>query len=491
MVTLGDLLCSCSQRLDCVQGEHGRLNTPVLRYIAKALMKNVTTIAVLFLLVAVAVAQTASSGAAVVEGTISDSQNMPLKDAEVILETADHGRKLGTHSDAQGQYHFDDVPTGTYTLTSSKVGFAEMKSIPFVIELSGRKKLDFHLTKSSSPTNVKEKPGVQFSDEPQFQIAGIADPSNYGGHGSDIGVRTKEALARDMDSLKRDSIGSTENSANADAAALHRQKGDAAETEGRPLDAVREYQLAAELQPSEPNLFVWGAELLLHRAFEPAIEVFAKGQNQFRSSVRMAVGLSIATYDKGETDRGEELLLKACDVNVEDPVPYQFMGRLQEAKKIVSHEWSDKLHRFTILHPENPLAHYYYAVALSKQTGAAENRFVIEAELKKAIELDSQLGPAYLQLGILHAEKKDNSAAIAAFEKAIENSPLADEAHYRLAQIYRQTGDIEKAHQQIVLYKQSSQQKAEQEEEQRHEIQQFVYTLREQKPDNAAGSKAP
>ena len=34
---------------------------------------------------------------------------------------------------------------------------------------------------------------VQFSDEPQFQIAGIIDPSNYGGHGSDTSLRAKEA----------------------------------------------------------------------------------------------------------------------------------------------------------------------------------------------------------------------------------------------------------------------------------------------------------
>src|SRR2546429_7849401 len=92
---------------------------------------------------------------------------------------------------------------------------------------------------------------------------------------------------------------------------MHRQRGDAAEKEGHALEAVREYQLAAELEPSEANLFAWGAELLLHRALEPAIEVFAKGQRLFPGSVRMAVGLRMATYNQGETERSAQLLLRS------------------------------------------------------------------------------------------------------------------------------------------------------------------------------------
>jgi len=60
---------------------------------------------------------------------------------------------------------------------------------------------------------------------------------------------------------------------------------------------------------------------------------------------------------------------------------------------------------------------------------------------------------------------------------------LPDEAHYRLAQVYRQMGDPNKARQEIALYKQTSQKRTRQEQERRQEIQQFVYTLGGQKPD--------
>src|SRR2546430_13519862 len=61
-----------------------------------------------------------------------------------------------------------------------------------------------------------------------------------------------------------------------------------------PLEAVRQYQRAAELDASEPYLFDWGAELLLHHAPEPAIEVFSKGKD--RKSTRLNSSHSQISY---------------------------------------------------------------------------------------------------------------------------------------------------------------------------------------------------
>jgi len=431
---------------------------------------------------------------AVVQGTICDSESVPLPGASVSLQSVDHSRNLAhnlvVRADAKGRYRFENLRPGGYMLHASDPGFVPGEQGPILVVEKESKTIDLHLTKAGSGVN-DTSPAVQFSDEPQFQIAGIVDPSNYGGHGSDTGLRTKEALARDTDSLKKEAARPLEAdpSSSGSAADLHRLKGDTAEKEGRPLEAVHEYQLAAETNPSEPNLFAWGAELLLHRAFDPAIGVFSPGHRQFPTSVRMAVGLSIATYDRGDTERGEQLLLQACDINPQDPTPYLFMGRLQEAERTVLPGWIDKLHRFAGLAPSNPMAHYYYAVALSKQTAASRDNSLVESELKKAIDLDPKLGKAYLQLGILLAEKKETSAAIDAFKKAIENLAFPDEAHYRLAQIYRQGGQTEKARNELALYRETSQKRTREEEEQRHQIQQFVYTLREQNTDAPANSK--
>jgi tetratricopeptide (TPR) repeat protein len=76
------------------------------------------------------------------------------------------------------------------------------------------------------------------------------------------------------------------NKSGQEKAELHHLLGEVDEKLGSPLEAVREYQRAAELNPSESNLFDWGAELLMHRAVEPALEVFTNGNRLFPRSVR-------------------------------------------------------------------------------------------------------------------------------------------------------------------------------------------------------------
>jgi Tfp pilus assembly protein PilF len=83
-------------------------------------------------------------------------------------------------------------------------------------------------------------------------------------------------------------------------------------------------------------------------------------------------------------------------------------------------------------------------------------------------------------LGILYSNQNDSAKAIAAYQKAIETAPSLAEAHFRLAAAYRLTGESAKARQEIELYDQISKQKTQQSERERHEIQQFVYTLRGQ-----------
>jgi tetratricopeptide (TPR) repeat protein len=423
----------------------------------------------------------ASDDRAIVEGTVCDSQKKPVADAVISLESDGRALKFVERSDAQGHYRFAAVLPGSYTLHVNKPGYRDKSAGPFPVQQREVKSVALQLSQGESSASAKDAlSSLEFSEEPHFNVSGVTDPTNLGGHGSDTVLRTKEALAKDTAALNHEEpaqptsiSGAPESTADA-----HVRLGDAAEREGRPLEAVQEYQRAAELQPSEPHLFVWGAELLLHRAFEPAIQVFTKGHRLYPDSLRMLLGLSVATYDQGATERGVRLLLEACDLNPSEPAPYLFLGKLQAAEKIEPPGWTEKFKRFASFHPENAMAHYYYAVALSKQSPGTEDFALVESELKRAIELDPQLGNAYLQLGILYSAKKDAPAAIRAFQKAIELLTLPDEAHYRLAQLYRQSGETEKARQEKALYDQTSQQKTKETEQQRHEIQQFVYTLR-------------
>ena len=426
----------------------------------------------------------------------------------------------------------------------------------------------------SKPAPVASVATPQFYDEPQFTVAGVADATNLGGHGSDTVLRTKETLAKDTvllskqaasnpsaasssaeeralrETAERDprnfdanhktgellakngksaeatlyleraaqvnpgdygnsfalavayaNAGHYEESrahlarlmaSAADKAELHHLLAEVEEKLKHPLDAVREYQRAADLNPSEPYLFDWGTELLAHRAPEAAIEVFAKGNRLFPNSVRMLVGLGVAWHASGSYDQAADCLCAASDLNPADPMPYFFLAKMQNAATIQSAVVVDRLARFVRLHPENALANYYYAAALwnrAKAAPDATSTAPVRPLLEEAIHLDSKLGLAYLLRGIIDAEAGDLPKAISSYQKAIAASPQLEEPHYRLAQAYRRTGEKTKAQQELQRYEELSKKASAEAERERHEIPQFVIALRDAKPSASQPEK--
>jgi tetratricopeptide (TPR) repeat protein len=438
----------------------------------------------------------AQTGTAIIAGKVLDSEDHAIAGVVVSLQEKDSTKARNYTTDAQGQFRFDGLEVGSYTLHVKLQGFEECVHGPILLGERETKSTLLSLVKEKNAASRKDSSSaLAFSDEPAFTVAGVTDTTALGGHGSGPVVRNSNALSKETASLANNNgapAGSPAPSAAVEEAAireklrhgdspdLHEQLAEVEEREGRPLDAVREYQRAAEMQPSEPNLFAWGAELLLHHAPEPAIEVFSKGHRLYPQSSRMMLGLGAAWYAQRSKEQAAQIILDACDMNPADATPYLFLGRLQVTAPVVPPAWVDRMKRFATLHPEMAMAHYLYAVALIKQGARPEYADLAEAELKRAIEVDPHLGDAYLQLGILYSQRENFSAAVSALQKAIENTSIPDDAHYRLAQIYRRMGDADKAQQEIALFKQLSEQKNHQAERERHEIPQFVYTLREQ-----------
>jgi tetratricopeptide (TPR) repeat protein len=265
----------------------------------------------------------------------------------------------------------------------------------------------------------------------------------------------------------------------------HHLLADIDERQGDPLEAVREYQRAAELNPSESNLFDWGAELLLHRAAEPALEVFRKGNRLFPASLRMVAALGASWYALGSYEQAAQRLCEASDLNPDDPNPYLFIGTMQVVETTQSEAIVERLGRFVRLQPGNALANYYYAVSLWKRRKSPEDvgdLAKVKSLLEKAVYLDPKLGVAYLQLGILYSEQRDLRNAISAYQRAIDSTPGLEQAHYRLSQAYHQAGELSKAQAELQLYAQISEETADEVERQRHELQQFVYELRDRPP---------
>ena len=87
----------------------------------------------------------------------------------------------------------------------------------------------------------------EFFDEPQFTVAGVTDPTNLGGHGSNTVMRTKEALAKDVASLgttpgaKQSPESSAQSTAEAGAGVAAKENAE------RALEAVRAYCTLGEI----------------------------------------------------------------------------------------------------------------------------------------------------------------------------------------------------------------------------------------------------
>ncbi|MGC2474124.1 MAG: tetratricopeptide repeat protein [Candidatus Sulfotelmatobacter sp.] len=433
-------------------------------------------------------------------GTVRDAHGSRVVGASVSLHGKNSTGDKSAVTDAVGSYTFIGLAEGVYSLYATKSGYGDAELASVFVGAQETKTLDIVL---SPPAAMSP----QFFDQPQFTVSGVTDTTSLGGHGSDTVVRTRDSIAKDTARLNKSEINSSAVSpeierslqagnyvqarddlrnllAHQDKPEVHHLLADVDEKLGNSLEAVHEYQRAAEIDPREPYIFDWGSELLLHHAPEPAEAVFTRGAKLYPQSVRMLIGLGASSFARGANDQAVQQICAASDLNPNDPAPYLFLGKMLHAEKISSDEVVHRLQRFAKLQPQNAEAHYSYAVALWKHRDPQDHARVsqVESELADAIRLDPDFAAAELQLGIVHADQTNYAGAIPHYERAIQIAPQTEEAHFRLAQAYRQTAQPEKAKTELRAYEQLSKESAQELEQERHEIRQFVYTLRDQPP---------
>jgi tetratricopeptide (TPR) repeat protein len=445
-----------------------------------------------------------------VRGTIRTSAGEPIADASVFLEEKGSSTPVATKTNAAGTFLLAATHAGTYALRAAKSGFRAAVAESLTLASGDKKRVDLVLEPLQA--NNSASAPMEFKDEPNFTVAGVTDWSNLGLHGSDATSRTGEALAKETLALKSGDPGkASSRTANgrynqalayqakgdfaqareqvrkllaaADDAEGHRLLGDLDERLDDPLEAVREYEQAVRMDPSEQNYFEWGSELLLHRAAKPAAEVFTKGSGAHPQSARMLAGLGAALYSVGSYDEAARRLCDASDLQPADPAAYLFLGKIEKATSLPLPCSEEKLARFVMNQPENALANYYYAISLWKRNKGSEDpksSQQVKVLLEKAVSIDPKLDEAYVQLGVLYAAQNDFEQAIRACKKAIEANPRLGEAHYRLGLTYQRVREKAKAQQEFQAYEQIQKTEAAAVERQRRELRQFLIILKDQ-----------
>jgi tetratricopeptide (TPR) repeat protein len=260
---------------------------------------------------------------------------------------------------------------------------------------------------------------------------------------------------------------------------LHNLLGQIDEKQGKFVAAANDYETAAHLEPSEENMFAWGSEMLLHRTYEPAIAIFQKASEMYPKSPRILIGLGLALYSRGIYDKAVQALIGAADLNPKDERCYVFLSKAYNSSPLQADEVVERFKRYADLEPNNALAQYYYAVSLWKGKRAGSPNIdmgLVEASLKRSIELDDSLADAHVQLGNLYADEHEYAKSIPQYQRALDLNPNLSDAHYRLGTDLVHVGQKENAQKEFALYEQLRAAHLAEVQKEHDEVQQFVYS---------------
>jgi tetratricopeptide (TPR) repeat protein len=478
--------------------------------------------------------QRAAAKSITVNGVVHNPGGEPISGADVYLDDEKGTARAHTKSADDGGFKLSVDRGGTYTVRGAKPGWSGDQSDPIELPRDANKRIELVMENSRNPSaNSDNKTsaapasaktttapggettnGIEFSDEPSFTVAGVTDRSNLGLHGSDTTARTSDALARETAHLKGEDA---EKIAHADAAATkkyqsaieleskgdfsgardltqkalatgddaegHHLLGDLDEKMNDPLAAVREYERAARMYPSEQNYFDWGSELLLHKAAQPAVEVFSKGASLHPQSARMLAGLGAAQYGVRSYEDAARSLCKASDLKPNESGPYLFLGQMEKTVNVPLPCAEEKLAQFAEQQPANAAANYYYAISLlkrDKEGRAGADPRAAQTLLEKSVRLDPKYGAAYLELGAIAFQRNDFAQAIKDYQQAIAANPQLSEAHYRLSLAYKRAGDDAAAKREMETYQSVEKAESAQADEQNRDLKQFLVILKSQ-----------
>jgi tetratricopeptide (TPR) repeat protein len=227
--------------------------------------------------------------------------------------------------------------------------------------------------------------------------------------------------------------------------------GDLAEKTGDFKNAVLHYQRAAQLNPSDGNVYVLTAEFLRHWTWEEAIKIADYGAGLYPDSVHFKAAAGIGLYGSNKYPEAvaafSGLLLK----DPENALYADLLGR--SCALVVEGSGADcsRLEEFAQRHSGNARASVYAATSLLHRPAEQQDTVRVEQLLRQAIATDPKLPEAHYQLGVLEQQRSHWKESVTELERSIELRPNYPEAHYRLSRAYAHLGLRAEAQEQIAM----------------------------------------
>jgi tetratricopeptide (TPR) repeat protein len=208
---------------------------------------------------------------------------------------------------------------------------------------------------------------------------------------------------------------------------------------GDDAGQVRSLRSAILFVPEERGLHIRLTNLLIeHRNADSALTVATAALNRFKTDAELFRLRGMALYGLGRKPEAIDAFLAAMDAAPTDEVVYASIETLIEDAGDRLPQLTQRLRRFRELRPASPLGPFLLSLASS----SPEEKQTL---VREAIATDPSFWPAYFELHRLLRGKGDSLQAIQALNETLRLNPNHEHAHFALAELYGEAGDLEKA----------------------------------------------
>lgn len=259
--------------------------------------------------------------------------------------------------------------------------------------------------------------------------------------------------------------------ASADAQVLF---GQIEEEEGHFAEAERHFNSAAQLEPSEPNAWMVGVELLRHWTFDAAIAEFEAAVAKFPTSSRMKLGLGAAYFGGGKYGEAIPVFAELLDSDKNNALYAELLGMTCTAVTESEKQKCSSLVTYAEAHPRDAKVNTFAASMLLTETKNDQRMTEARHLLNNALIADPNLPDGQYQMGLLKQDQGDWTGSVSHLEIAVKKKPDFAQAHYRLALAYWRMGRKQEAQAEMELQKRYSRQEQEDLDRRLRQITTFI-----------------
>ena len=273
-----------------------------------------------------------------------------------------------------------------------------------------------------------------------------------------------------------------------DDADLEDLAGDIQEARGDSVAAVKSYQAAVVLAPSEEKYRLsMAVELIRHDNFDAARLVLKSAEESQPKSWRIELTLGMVEYFGGTDEAATKYLLRAAELAPESQTAWKYLGDIQMDRPTAPDAAAiARLCQQADREPKNGLMQYYCGGAIFRRDyGAADNSHA--EEILRRLHTAARLLPGdalpHCQLGKAYRWLERWQEALSESETCARLDPDSAEAHFRLAQIYQHLGAAEKSKKEMELYEAASLKVADENARRDATMKTFIYTIQNGTPE--------